>query len=278
MAKLTIKGGFTRIPNNFLEALMTYPVSGLKMGIILFLIRHSYGYQRKTAELSLSEISSNLKKTKAKVAVALKELIGCRVIKVVKKFDPAHHSRTLAVNMNPSLWLKEGCPDGKRLSKRETVPPMGYSSVSQPGNSTVIHPGNRNGQKSPENKGRNYTPKKSLKKEKKVYSPGSLEFSLSNLLLSLIIQNKKTFKQPDLQKWCLHMERMIKADKRSPEEIEKVIRWCQNDDFWFSKVTSTESLRQKFDRLGMEMESIARRNKTGIPNNSNVSESDRIRL
>ena len=94
---------------------------------------------------------------------------------------------------------------------------------------------------------------KNAKKVKKVYSPTSNEVRLSNLLLDLILNKKDNFKKPDIQKWSLHIDRILHIDKRTPEEIEKVIRWCQYDDFWCVNILSTEKLRKQIDKLEIRM-------------------------
>jgi len=85
------------------------------------------------------------------------------------------------------------------------------------------------------------------------YSQNSNEFRLSNLLLELIVKRKPDLKKPDLQKWGVHVDRMIKIDKRDPEEIGEVIKWCQGDDFWKNNILSTEKLRKQYDQLVLKM-------------------------
>ncbi len=94
----------------------------------------------------------------------------------------------------------------------------------------------------------------------KKYSQNSDEFRLSSLLLDLIIHRKSDYRDGQsgcrdvtLQRWTVHVDRMIRLDRRKPERIEKVIRWSQQDDFWQNNVLSTEKLRKHFDRLEMEM-------------------------
>lgn len=93
-----------------------------------------------------------------------------------------------------------------------------------------------------------------------IYSFVKEEFDLSELLLNLIIKRKKDFKKPDLNKWAKIISRMVKIDKRDLQQIEKVIRWCQQDEFWQNNILSTEKLRKHFDTLEMRMQ----KNKTGI--------------
>ena len=91
------------------------------------------------------------------------------------------------------------------------------------------------------------------KKEDNIYSPNSDEFRLSNLLYGLIKENNPQFKKPNLDNWCGHVDKMIRIDKRSADDIEAVIRWCQQDDFWHKNILSTDKLRKQFDKLYINM-------------------------
>ncbi len=88
--------------------------------------------------------------------------------------------------------------------------------------------------------------------KKRIYSEDSIEYKLSALLLKLILERYPRFKQPDLQKWALHIDRLIRLDKHPPDEIEKVIRWCQQDAFWQNNILSTEKLRKQYDQLALK--------------------------
>ncbi len=89
--------------------------------------------------------------------------------------------------------------------------------------------------------------------KKETFCPNSVEFRLANLLLDEILKRKPTFKKPDIQKWSIHVERMVRIDKRDPKNIAKVIRWCQNDDFWQNNILSTDKLRKQLDQLELKM-------------------------
>ena len=71
--------------------------------------------------------------------------------------------------------------------------------------------------------------------------------------MSLILERNSKFKKPDLQNWAIHLDRMIRIDKRDPAEIFQVIQWCQADDFWQNNILSTEKLRKQYDQLAMKM-------------------------
>ncbi len=87
-----------------------------------------------------------------------------------------------------------------------------------------------------------------------IYSPNSDEVRISKLLLDLILLRNPNHRKPNLQKWCVHVHRMLSADKRERGEIEKVIRWCQANDFWKNNILSTAKLRKQYDQLKLKMD------------------------
>jgi hypothetical protein len=42
---------------------------------------------------------------------------------------------------------------------------------------------------------------------------------------------------------------MMRLDGRTEQDIENVLKWSQNDDFWCGNILSMEKLRSKFDQL-----------------------------
>jgi hypothetical protein len=86
------------------------------------------------------------------------------------------------------------------------------------------------------------------------YSPNSVEFELSIRLLNHILSRNPKYKKPNLQQWSVHIDRMIRIDKRDPGEIAAVIDWSQDNNFWQTNILSTYKLREKFDQLWMKMQ------------------------
>lgn len=99
--------------------------------------------------------------------------------------------------------------------------------------------------------------KKIREKKEKLFPADSFEIRMSELLLSLILQNfpehKFKAKPPNMQTWALDIDRMIRIDKRTHEQIETVLRWSQKDTFWFKNIWSTAKLREKYDQLVAKM-------------------------
>jgi hypothetical protein len=75
---------------------------------------------------------------------------------------------------------------------------------------------------------------------------------LGKLLFGLIREYNPKAKEPNWKKWDIPIDRLIRLDKRTPEEIEKIICWCQADDFWHKNILSTEKLKKQFDQLWLK--------------------------
>lgn len=88
-------------------------------------------------------------------------------------------------------------------------------------------------------------------KNKNNTSPLSVE--LCEFFISKIKENNPKFKQPNIDQWANDMDKIIRLDKREPEEIKAVIAFCQSDEFWKSNILSPKKLREKFDMLYMKI-------------------------
>ncbi|HHT9112196.1 MAG: replication protein [Planctomycetes bacterium] len=217
MANPQTENGYTKIANEILEALIKTEMSGHCFRLCLLVIRKTYGFNKKEDAISLSQMSkiSGLGKVRCSQIINLLELR--KIVTVTEKCNGL--VKKYRFNKNYETWktISEKC---NRIRK-----------VKQ----TVTENCNYN-----------------INSTKEIYSPNSVEFRLSELLLSLIRQKHENFKQPDIQKWAGHVDKMIRIDKRPVDGIEKVITWCQADSFWQTKILSTQNLREKYDRLYLQ--------------------------
>lgn len=102
-----------------------------------------------------------------------------------------------------------------------------------------------------------------LKKGSEIFMSDSVEYRLANYLLNFILRRNPDHKKPDLQKWAKQIDLMLRADKRNPDDIKTVIKWCQSDTpdkqpegrwkGWANNILSTKKLRDKFDKLFLRM-------------------------
>ena len=76
--------------------------------------------------------------------------------------------------------------------------------------------------------------------------------NISKFLLNQILKRKPDFKKPNIQSWAKDIDGMLRLDHRKKENIEEIILWCQQDDFWKNNILSTKKLRQQFDKLELK--------------------------
>lgn len=112
-------------------------------------------------------------------------------------------------------------------------------------------------------KGSNTHKEKEEEKEKEKEEEKDLKneqfLPLAQLLADLIERNDSRFfkrrdKAKTVQKWSNDLRLLVEADGYPVAEVETVIRWCQNDDFWKSNILSGGKLRDQFPRLRMQAE------------------------
>jgi len=101
---------------------------------------------------------------------------------------------------------------------------------------------------------RNPNPNPNPNPKEKPSCPNSVAFGLAEKLSGLIVQNNPKAKIPKkIDSWAEVIDKMTRIDGHEPFEIEKVIVWCQADNFWMSNILSAEKLREKFAQLWGKM-------------------------
>jgi len=216
MANPQINNRYTRIADEIMDALTAHRLPGEQMQCLLFILRKTYGFNKIWDSISNSQFvkATGIKKTN--VCRAINGLIAKKlVIKNDNGYIPKYR-----FNKNYNTW--------KVLSKKITVIKKDNQVLSKKRPTIDIITID-------------------------TFSENSIELELSNLLLTHILKNNPKFKKPDLQKWCIHIDRAIRIDKRTPNELRKAILWSQQDNFWHTNILSTNKLRKQFDKLWVKM-------------------------
>jgi hypothetical protein len=102
------------------------------------------------------------------------------------------------------------------------------------------------------------SPKPKNQKPAKVFSDDSIEIKISKYLFDQIQKNDTKAKKPDFQKWAVYIDKLMRIDGRTKEEIGKVLQWIQvykgtNGFTWKSNILSTKKLHEKFTALWTQM-------------------------
>lgn len=78
---------------------------------------------------------------------------------------------------------------------------------------------------------------------------------LVNLLSSKMTENNPNCKLPsNFEKWYNEIRLMIDKDGYSFQQIDEMIRWCQEDSFWKSNILSADKLRKQAGKLILLMQ------------------------
>lgn len=103
-------------------------------------------------------------------------------------------------------------------------------------------------------------------KEEEKYNKESFERKIVDKLIDHVVklnprqkEKPKTTKQ--LNAWCDEVEKMIRIDKFSEEEVEMMLDFAITDSFWHKNILSTAKLRKQTDKL---MIAIKAKNKGGM--------------
>jgi phage replication O-like protein O len=228
---------YTKISNELLDALIRYRIPGEQMQVFLFIMRKTYGYNKKQDAIALSQFVDATGIKKANVSRAIKGLLSKKIIIIEKDNEVAH---VYGIIKDYEKW--------KPFIKKDNVIKKdkgGYSKVIK----AVIESDNKSLSKVSTTK----EIKDNITKDniqKKVFMSDSEEIRLSKLLFDLMRINNPNCKGPNnFQGWAKSVDLMFRIDKRTSDQVEYLVRWSQQDDFWMGNILSMGTLRDKFDRL-----------------------------
>lgn len=190
---------------------------------------------------------------------------------IAKEFNEGAASVHVVVSRTIWRWLKrfekEGMLSITSSTKFSVISITNWSDyqgndqqVSSDSPTSVQHLSTYKNDKNDKNdKNNNIT---SPKRKKRVYADDDPNKKLAVLLLNQIKKNQN-IKDPDLDNWANTIRLTIESDKRPGKEVQDLIIWSTQHDFWSGVILSPTSLRRNFDKL------TAQKNKTSA-NNQNL--------
>jgi len=98
------KGNFTRITNPLIEELIKIPFKGCELAVALFIIRKTYGFQKKQDEISLTQFQSGLGRSRQTIVTALKNLQLVEVVRLVQRGTSRKASNLWEINKYYNTW------------------------------------------------------------------------------------------------------------------------------------------------------------------------------
>ncbi len=235
MASPQKENGFTPIANEIMQALAKIRIPGEARQVLDAILRKTYGWGKSEDQISLSQFEQMTGLARPSICRAINKLLRMNII--IKKGNAKSLFTKKGNDITSVYSIQKNHEDWHTLTKKLTL-------INQ--NANVKHV----------NKSANLTltkkrhTKESIKES--IYSHNSTEFRLSKYLFSFIKERHSNHQEPDFQKWAKQIDLTIRVDGRKPEEIEKLIEWCQGDDFWKNNIISTGKLRKQYDSLWLK--------------------------
>lgn len=103
MASPQKENGYTAIANEILEKLVQTPILVSELKLVLFVIRKTYGYNKKEDIVSISQFVSGIKISRASVIRGLKSLVSAHILVKAPILDK--QGNTWKLNKNWEEWL-----------------------------------------------------------------------------------------------------------------------------------------------------------------------------
>lgn len=97
------------------------------------------------------------------------------------------------------------------------------------------------------------------KRKKRVYPDDDPNKILAKTLFKLIKKNQD-IKEPNLDDWANTIRLTIESDKRSGKEVQEMIVWATQHEFWSTVVLSPSSLRKHFDKMKAQRNNPTKKN------------------
>ncbi len=223
MANPQTADGFTVVASKYLEELAKANLSGAEYQIMLAVIRKTWGWKKKRDQISYGQLSELTGLPRRSVIRAIKRLVTKRTLVVTKR--------------TPVICLELQKDYEKWLVTKRTLAKGSDQMDTKSGDQMDTH---KRKEKIKERKRPNLLPE---------------ALPIAEHLFARIKENDSKMNQPNLENWATHIDRLIRLDNRSPEDIRRVIDWCQSDDFWRSNILCTEKLRKQFQALWLQMNS-----------------------
>ena len=103
MASPQLEHGHTRLANELLEHLATeLTASGTQLAVMLLVARFSYGYQRKVARFTITEIAKALRIDRRNAGRAVQVLMDRNMLSVTHR--PGHQRQEFQIQKNWKAW------------------------------------------------------------------------------------------------------------------------------------------------------------------------------
>ena len=235
MASPQIENGYTKIANEIMDALISHRLSGQEYQVTFFIIRKTYGFNKKCDYISMGQISKATGINRPLVARILKKLFQKNIIGVTQKDNSVTQKDNRYINC---LYFSKDYEQWKVLHKKTTV--------TQKDN-TLLHKRITKGVAQKDTHKRNNT-KETITKE----------ISNANFISSL--KENPAYKEIDIDKELHKMDAWLStpAGKGRKKTARFVVNWLNRIDTTIKKETNYNGTRKDsadaYNNIGRSVE------------------------
>lgn len=97
-------GNYTRIVNKVLDELVKIPLLGVELSICIFVIRKTWGYSKKSDQISISQFEKGVNRSRPTIVKALKNLQLVNILQLVKVGSSKIQSSEWKFNKKYKEW------------------------------------------------------------------------------------------------------------------------------------------------------------------------------
>lgn len=120
MAGPELEDGYTRVANEIYEEVAMRKFNGIQLRMLLIVWRYTYGFKRKSAELSATFLATALRSDLSGIKKELKKLFEMNVLKVFRQAQ-GKHGRMIGFNKYSEQWLVGCNPPSQPLEPDEST-------------------------------------------------------------------------------------------------------------------------------------------------------------
>lgn len=138
---------FTQIPNDLLEALILYPLSGLRLRVMLYIIRKTRGWRKEYDYIAINKMAEEMGAYRPRLVGIVHELAYMGLIEI-EKSGPSKPAKIRV--LPPDRWentvpaqrlsLNGDCPQTETVSKREQPPVPKRIQEVYPNGDSMLYP------------------------------------------------------------------------------------------------------------------------------------------
>lgn len=260
-----VEDGYTRIADELMNALCTADFTAREFRVVNFVIKQTYGWNRKSHRMSASFIAGGTGLHESRASKVLNELIRRKVI-----IRDGGSRSPVSLNKHSDQWLASNGGDKNPPAK------WAESAHVEPAKSAHDEPTKIDRiDKHPSANAEVVVQSTPSKTRRKWGEP--VDHELADQMFDSVFADVENPKRPSGESWANEFRLMRERDNRSVEQIRYLITWTAQHHFWSGVILSPAKLRAKWDQLAKQVkQDKEKRHASGQPANNRRAEQDRV--